>query len=1284
MGDIRLGTHDRGMFDRQDLLNAKKAPLKTGLTADQAEAFAKSHSGSEMILKTATGTYNVYAVSTTEAGKSIKGTDFEDGTAKISLTPQDVAKLGATKAYLQTDDGTLRTLEIAGIELNDLEQSLVRADLSVNIQDKDGIESKSARDITGTVNGKVVIDRAMIEMALAQAEKETGLKFTLTASPRDQAYKINVSYGVSLGNITLKPSGTGLKVEVGGLAGGLANSADWLGKKLGMDPQQAIDNLIKKNLGSNLGLKVESQSISEYQLAPDLKNNPLLREIPLSGQTSFKVEELQINPSQGNGFHIDSQGNLELNLNNAQVIGSTDSKAAKAITDKEGPDALDLKIQAQLGNDFNSQVSGEVSLKVDVTAAEQSELKARIKEFTGQEIGAGGKFEVNGVRFSAQADAQGKIQKMDQSVGQLKFENLALDAQGVKLDLSAQNGVLQGELKDGKYQLEAEDITLKGSVKTPQGNLQINKLKLSGELEVDPNKPQDLNFSIPTGKSVNYSGQFTPTGQGESVKIQNLAIGPAQFNLDAGQGKLTVAAKGGVTPKISLGSISLPQAQFRNLQVTGAMQADLNRGTLSMQAKSLSLSGKIGELDLTRMSGSGNLSWDPAKGLEISQANISAAGKLGELEVKQLKGSGNITVSPSGQVRFSSTRDLQLQTSMGLSVKGNLALDYTPGQLQVETTSKQPVMIDYADKSQGVDLQGLAFSGRMQFNEKSGALTFSSQENKPLELKTGSISGVELKDLSLTNGQVQIQTQGGKFLAEPLPGQSLTLNGKIQGIQLKDLQSNGPVQFDPYKQSISWDQPVSASLPDQGIDRLSTNGPVEISQDAQGRMHFRSPGGTISLKMGKLDLSNFKVEGEAILDPRTGQLSFNGLQGQEGLKLQGSLNGYPIEAESSGQLRIQPTSKGVELTGEKLKLNGLVDGFTLQSPQGASGKVLIKPDGQFDLQELNFDVTIDDVKLQNRNGLFRTTAQGFEINLSGDINTKQEKLLQFLQKFSARQDIGEQAQAGIQQALGQIKNHFGTFSEADIHYENMVVRFDKNFQFQGFEVTKDTRLDNAEMSLDLGKKPEKVNIGALHWRAEAEADSHGFKVKDGDISFGLNQNLRDYIDRTVTQQLSDAGLKDVDIEVGPNGQVEIKNATYEVRAKGRLGNNGTEIEIPLLSKIFKKPKKVMNITAKLDITPRIEDNQLIIELDNLKLKGLLAQIINKAIDGEDKVADQVAMQMKAEQIKFERKDGETLFKIDLNDLIKKQMDPNINLTHVEMSPDGQVKVGYTYNQPQAK
>jgi hypothetical protein len=205
-------------------------------------------------------------------------------------------------------------------------------------------------------------------------------------------------------------------------------------------------------------------------------------------------------------------------------------------------------------------------------------------------------------------------------------------------------------------------------------------------------------------------------------------------------------------------------------------------------------------------------------------------------------------------------------------------------------------------------------------------------------------------------------------------------------------------------------------------------------------------------------------------------------------------------------------------------------------------------------------------------------------------------------------------------------------------------------------------------------------VGTVHWRAEAEADATTFRVKDGDLEFGLTPKLREVLDQALTRELSAAGFKDVELEIAPGGAVSLKNATYEVRAKGRSGNKGTEIEIPLLSRLLKKPRKLTHVSAQLDLKPRVENNQLVVELDDLKMKGLIAQLVNKIVDGEDKLSDQIETQLKAEQIKYTRKDGESVFRIDLNDLLQKQIDPGIRLTEAQLTPEGQVKIGYTYQQ----
>jgi ribosome biogenesis SPOUT family RNA methylase Rps3 len=122
------------------------------------------------------------------------------------------------------------------------------------------------------------------------------------------------------------------------------------------------------------------------------------------------------------------------------------------------------------------------------------------------------------------------------------------------------------------------------------------------------------------------------------------------------------------------------------------------------------------------------------------------------------------------------------------------------------------------------------------------------------------------------------------------------------------------------------------------------------------------------------------------------------------------------------------------------------------------------------------------------------------------------------------------------------------------------------------------------------------------------------------------------------------------------------------------------VNIPILSRLLKKPKTVANISAKRDIETRMEGNKLHFEIDNLKMRGLLAQIINKAIDGEDKVADVVAQQLRAEDIAFSRKDGESLFTLDLNPMVQKYVDKGLTLEDVKVSETGRVEVVYDYQQ----
>jgi hypothetical protein len=1278
MGDLNIGRHDRGMLDREDQLRIKRSPLQKGLNADAAMAAARNRNGAEAIVRQQDGTYSVYALETSEAGKTITHEDFNNQSARVS---QDTfSALGAGKAYVMTQDNALRTLEIEGIDLHHLEQSLATADLSLNLSDIDGIDSKSKADLKGTLGGSIVFDRALLEYSLAQANKEMGgVRFELESNPRDQQYRINVSYGVGLGHIILKPQGAGLKVEVGGLAGGLANAADWLGKKVGYDPQQMVRKLIDQHISQDMGLKIQSQSITDYTLAPDLSNNPLLKEIPVNPSTKFKVESIQIDPAR-TGFRMDNGGNLVLNLDGASVTGSSLPGGAVARPDAEGPDSLGIGLKASLRNDLQGHVEADVNLKVNVTAAEQQSFGQRIQEWTGQSIQASGQIEVKDISVKADIGLDGKLQNLEHSAGSLDFKKLRVEAQGASVQLDSASGILSGEQQaDGSLKLTSRDVSLKGKITAPEGSLTINQLKLEGDLAINPNNPNALSFTTAPGKRVQFSG--SANAQGQNINIQGLSVQNSRLDIDMGKGQLSVKPTVSQGQTATLSRLSMPQADIRNLTFRGSMSGDLYQGNFQLDARSFGLKGTFGDLQLDQLSGSGKLAFSAANGLSLTNGTIDAKGRVGDLEIKKLKGSGDIHVNAAGQLVTTNTRNLELETNMGLSLKGNLQASYAQGTYYVATNSDKPVSVTYSQPQLGLDLKDLQFKGKMEINERTGAMRITSGD-QPAQLSKGSISGTPFENVTLDKGEMLLNPSTGALTFQPPAGEQMVFNGTVQGLKIENLRASGPIAFDPNKQTISWDTNVSADLPAQNIRNFSSEGPVSVKIRPDGNVVVRADGGRFSGNFGTLAVKDMQVQGEVIYNPRSGEVRFHG-QDNQPFVLNGSLNGRDLNLESPGELIIQDKPEHIEISGQGLRLKGLLDGFNLESPGESSGKLLLSKDmSTVDLRDLNFNISIDNIGVSNREGLLKTTPTGYELNLSGNLEAKKEQLFALLNKFSSNDGLANEAMRGtIQQVMNTLNTHFSQFSGAEMDYKALTVKLDKQFQFQGFSVDQSTQIQDARIDLDLGgRKPKNVSLGNVTWEARAEATPTDFRINDGGFSFDLNEELRTALANTAKEQLEASGFKDVDIAVTPSGQIEIRNASYAVKAKGKQGNNGTEVNIPILSRLLKKPKTVANISAKLDIETRMEGNKLHFEIDNLKMRGLLAQIINKAIDGEDKVADVVAQQLRAEDIAFSRKDGESLFTLDLNPMVQKYVDKGLTLEDVKVSETGRVEVVYDYQQ----
>ncbi|MEZ0375387.1 MAG: hypothetical protein ACAI44_40240, partial [Candidatus Sericytochromatia bacterium] len=476
----------------------------------------------------------------------------------------------------------------------------------------------------------------------------------------------------------------------------------------------------------------------------------------------------------------------------------------------------------------------------------------------------------------------------------------------------------------------------------------------------------------------------------------------------------------------------------------------------------------------------------------------------------------------------------------------------------------------------------------------------------------------------------------------------------------QSLETRGPVVFDMDKQEVHWDQPVTAEMPEHGISSLSTDGPVSVQALPNGEIVFSSRGGTLNASMGQLKVENLKTDGQVIYNPATGQLRFAGFDGKP-LSVDGSFNGRPLKLASSGQIQIEDTGSAFKISGQQIKVSGLVDGFTLDSPAGATGVVSVKRDfSGFELQDLNFGFQLDGVAVEKGGGGIRTTPEGLEISLQGALGADKDQLQALLAKLSSREDFGDHFQQGMGQVNAALDKAFADFENASMNFENLTIQISNDGTLRSFTVDNNSCLHNARLEVDLYGKKKVLPMGDVEWTAKVEGDASAVHIPQGHIAFALNEDLRKTLAEEIKNQLEDAGLKKVKLEIQPDGKVKILNATVD--------------------------GKLIDVSARLELSTRIVNNQLEVSLDKVKLKNFLLNIVGKIANAPDKVADQVDQMMTQQHLKYQRRNAKgkpdpesgRVFVLDLQALLQR-IDPGIQLKSASLDPQGHVQLDYSYD-----
>lgn len=1319
-----IGKSDRGIGDSEDTIYMSKTPLKTGLNAHEAEVYADNRNGAEIVVRETDGTYSVYPLYITEKGKSIQSIDFAH--RDITLTKDVLDIVGGEQAYVNTTTDRIRTLGIPGIELDDYDTNFAETELSIKLEDADGIETESYNDLQGTLDGVLILDKAMIEYGVNLARKETGYKFILEQPESgDKSFKIKAYVsGVKVGNIYLKPDGNGIKISVGGAAGALVGTTEFLLESaisplngalslFGADSVSlGVEDLLEPFVNSfakGMGFKAKIWSATSGKLYPDLANSPMLQEIPL-GKTSLDIEQIHANSSNYN-ISMNSDQNLQIKIDGARVIASsgeppeelmklnyTGDNGIKKLTaiaerdvklssyrpesDSEGKDKIEIELKAQLSHNLETIADTEINTELHITPDESEALSNRLEDITGMSTlpSMSGDMEISDVHLHAELNKKGKLTEFSSDSGSLTLNDVNLVTGQTTLNLASATAEMTGKKEGSVITLSSNNVEIKGSLTNPQASLTVEKLALSGDLIYDQDKQDVLTLAVKKGHSATLTGEMTANGLSSPVKLNNLNIENTEFTMDLSSNKLSMKPGQG-NQSINASYLQLPDVHLRNLKLAGSLEADLDSGIVDFDASKIQFSGKMGDFQIDSFSGKGQVHYDPSSGIAVKNAHLYTRGKIGDFGIKKLQGSGQVSLNSQGQLVSSNAYGLQLETQDGLSIKGNMSASYEGNIYSIKTSSK-PVQINYLPQDQDIKIQNVSFQGQMDIDERTGELTFSNEGEQSLELPTAQIMDTDFENVELTGGELHIDSNGS-FTIQPSENElPLTFNGTVENIKIENLKSSGPINVNATGETIKWKDSVSFSLPDYQIENLATNGSMSLDIDqSTGLVTISSDGGTLSGNFGSLNLQNLQLNGEITYNQNTGLVTFNGSQPDEDFEVKGQLNQHPMDIRSSGSFTIQNIGDQYEFTGDSIQLSGLVDGFSIESPEGSGGRIRVSNDfSTVDLKELNVNVKLEGIEFQHNDGLFKTTENGYEINLSGNFEAKQEKLFQLLDKFSENENMNSQITGTIKNVKNQLANQFSAFKDAEFQYDNLTIKLDHNFQLDEFIVDINTNITDAEVPLMIGRKATDLPLGEVNWSAHAEGDQRNFNITDGFLTFDLTQELRDQLEVTVKDTLKDAGVTDAELEIEADGSINISQAKYKVKAKGRRYNEGNEVFIPVLSKIFRRPKTVANINAKMELTVSVIDNQLVVSLDRLKVKNLIHQMISKAAKGEQKLLDLLEQNMKAEDVPFERQEGESLFSIDMNEFLSTQVDSGITLKDVQLSDSGNVQVQYTYQQ----
>jgi len=1123
---VNIGKHDRGAFDKEDRITANPNPLKNKVSAKEAEDFARSNSGAELIIKNDDGTYSVYELNVSEKGKDIINSDFIDDNISLS---EDIAKkfTSGKKAYIMTNDNVLRTLEIKGIDLIDLEHEFVSFRLNTNLEDLDGIETKSKNDIVGRIEGNIKIDKKFLEYLFAQAEKEMGVGISLSYNDSENKYTISISKGVKLGDIELKMNGAGIDLSIdGGLAvdfvTGLVNYNPvniLTGNQI--YPEAIVKNLIQNYLVKEIGLKAIAKSSNSLRLEPDFTNGSLIKTIPV-GDMNIKLEQINADKNK-TFFDVDNKGNLIINLD-AQIIGSSDTKAPRNIgKDLEGTDKFNTSVKGKLINDFSFEIESDSNLKLNVTSEEKNDLSKRIKSVTGRNIALEGEVELKDVKTKVRIDSEGSIKIGEKSSGKIISKNINVDLGVAEIKVNSTNGDLSLETDNNKATIKAENVNFNAEVKSQNVKVNLYNVKLNGNIKYDKADPNKVSIESKRDSGVEFDVNITDKSGNSLASAKDFRLNAIKSEFDFQTGNFTLEQiENNSSAKV--GNLKIGNnIDIKNLNFQGDLRVNAYNKSINIDAKNIELNGKLGEVNIKELKASAKINYDSKKGIKIENLNLQkASGKIGNFDISKMSGKSDLSFDNKGNLLLANVSNFFLNTDLGLKLKGDFKVSHNNGVFELNTSAKKPINLSYKPKDKQEDVvTGLLLDGNIKYDSNNNSFSFNNS-NAPLRIQRGTIKGTSFNNFKL-DGEMKLLEDGSIQLYNSK--KNIKLSGSIGSLNIKELSSDGQIIYNPNNNSIKSTGKLTINIPDKKLN-VVLDGDVTLTQNKYGKYVLSGNNVKINAKIGNIDIKNTVVNGTLEIDPISGKLT---LGGNETFSVEGNLQGKNFNFKTNGKFTFIPEENGsVSLSSEGFKFDGNIEGLNIKSKDGLKGSLNLNSKGEIsNIKDFEFNFEIEGVKFENR-GKMDSSSEEYNIKLDGKIASEPSKINDLLEKISNTGLVP----ASYKESIKQVNEKIKSIDLKTINYKDLNIKLDKNYNFESIDFT----VSNTDINLP----------------------NRNISIKtEGDIKFGFDKNNNFLLESRGTKiNANIESIKFDDLSI--NGRIVYDNSKKVLSMEGL---DGKELEI---------------------------------------------------------------------------------------------------------------------------